>query len=65
MNPFDWRSSPSEIAETLKPHRMARNQSQLEPRRLFTINQRKAEVLRERFGGAYSKATPKESNDVL
>lgn len=61
---FDWQDAPSEIAGSLKPHRMAREQSTLEPRRLFVINQKRAEILRKRFGGAYSKAIPKENIDV-
>lgn len=35
MNAFNWQGAPSQIAESLKPHRMARNQTDLEPKRLY------------------------------
>jgi hypothetical protein len=65
VSPFDWRKSPSEIVDALKPHRMARTQSQLKPRRLYTIKAAEQEILRDRHGGAYSKAAPKETPNAL
>lgn len=41
----------------LKPQRMTRIQSQLQPRRLDMSKTKEQEILRDRFGGAYSKAT--------
>lgn len=56
MNAFNWKSQPSEIAEALKPSTMTRK-ANLSPKRLYSISKKSDEILRDRFGGAYSKAT--------
>ena len=55
MNAFNWKSQPSEIAEALKPSTMTRK-ANLAPKRLHHLSHKADEILRERFGGAYSKA---------
>jgi len=55
MNAFNWKSQPSEIADSLKPSTMTRK-ANLAPKRLHNISKKSDEILRARFGGAYSKA---------
>lgn len=55
MSPFDWQGQPSEIAQALKPSPMTRK-TNIAPKRLHNLSRKSDEVLRERFGGAYSKA---------
>lgn len=55
MSPFQWRDKPSEIADALKPSTMTRK-ANLAPKRLHNISKKSDEILRARFGGAYSKA---------
>lgn len=55
MNAFNWKSQPSETAAELKPSAKARKPN-LNPKRLFNISKKSDEILRDRFGGAYSKA---------
>jgi hypothetical protein len=55
MSPFNWRGQPSETAADLKPSAMARKPN-LAPKRLHNISKKSDEILRARFGGAYSKA---------
>ena len=57
MNAFHWRDQPSEIADGLKPSTMTRK-ANLAPKRLHSISKKSDEILRARFGGAYSKAEP-------
>lgn len=55
MNAFHWKNQPSEISEALKPSTMTRK-ANLAPKRLHHISHKADEILRARFGGAYSKA---------
>lgn len=55
MSPFNWKGQPSEIAEALKPSTMTRK-ANLAPKRLHHLSHKADEILRARFGGAYSKA---------
>lgn len=55
-SPFNWRAQPSEIADALKPSPMARKDIKRAP--IYGLSQKADEILRERFGGAYSKAKP-------
>lgn len=55
MNAFNWKSQPSEIADSLKPSTMTRKPN-LAPKRLHSLSKKADEILRDRFGGAYSKA---------
>lgn len=55
MNAFNWKAQPSEIADSLKPSTMTRK-ANLAPKRLHSLSKKADEILRARFGGAYSKA---------
>jgi len=55
MSTFNWRNAPSEIADSLKPSTMTRK-ANLAPKRLHNISKKSDEILRARFGGAYSQA---------
>lgn len=56
-SPFNWRSAPSETVDSLKPSTKARKPN-LTPKRLYNLSRKPDEILRDRFGGAYSKAKP-------
>jgi hypothetical protein len=56
-SPFNWRSAPSETVDSLKPSTMARKPN-LTPKRLHSLSKKADQILRDRFGGAYSKAKP-------
>jgi hypothetical protein len=56
-SPFNWRDQPSEAAEALKPSTKARKPN-LAPKRLHSLSKKADQILRARFGGAYSKAKP-------
>jgi len=53
-SPFNWRSAPSETAADLKPSPKARKNIQRKP--IYGLSHKADEILRDRFGGAYSKA---------
>jgi len=57
-SPFNWRGAPSESAAELKPSPKARANPKRNP--IYGLSRKADEILRARFGGAYSKATPKE-----
>jgi hypothetical protein len=63
-SPFDWRAAPSETVAALKPSPKAR-QKPNKATPLYGLSHKADEILRARFGGAYSKAASKETPDAL
>jgi hypothetical protein len=55
MNAFNWKNQPSETAQALKPSPMSRKPKK-NPTPIYGLSHKADEILRERFGGAYSKA---------
>lgn len=63
-SPFDWRGTPSEAVQAIKPSPKARTKpNKATP--LYGLSRKSDEILRARFGGAYSKAASKETPDAL
>jgi len=54
MNAFNWRNQPSETAKALKPSPKTRKPNNPTP--IYGLSHKADEILRERFGGVYSKA---------
>ena len=55
-SPFNWRATPSETVADLKPSPKARKPIKRTP--IYGLSHKADEILRDRFGGAYSKAKP-------
>lgn len=54
-SPFDWQATPSETAKAIKPSPKARKSPQRN--QIYGLSRKADEILRDRFGGVFSKAT--------
>jgi hypothetical protein len=54
MSVFDWQATPSETAKAIKPSPKARANPKRNP--IYGLSRKADEILRDRFGGVYSKA---------
>lgn len=58
MSVFDWKENPSETLKAIKPSTKARKNPKRNP--IYGLSRKADEILRERFGGAFSKANTGE-----
>lgn len=55
MSVFDWQAKPSEAVQAIKPSQKARKNPKRNP--IYGLSRKADEILRDRFGGAFSKAS--------